>query len=140
MTYGDSWSWFRKSAPAGQRAARRQSTVAETLRASLSIADRAGVERALHREATLLVDGGGRVNAPIQPIRGRQAAAVALCGLLKPTAASTSTIAAVNGSPSIVFREAGKVIAVLALRLHGRKASEVWLVVNPDKLRHWNRA
>lgn len=109
------------------------------MRASLSVADRAGVARVLRREVTLLIDSGGRVDAPTEPLHGRGAAAVALCELLRPGAASTSTMAAVNGSPAIVFREAGEVIAVLALRLRRRKASEVWIVVNPDKLRHWNR-
>ena len=139
MTAGDTSWWCRRSRAAGERGARRQSTIAEAMRASLSVADRAGVARVLRREVTLLIDSGGRVDAPTEPLQGRRAAAVALCELLRLGAASTSTISAVNGSPAIVFREAGEVIAVLALRLRRRKASEVWIVVNPDKLRHWNR-
>ncbi|GAA4355341.1 hypothetical protein [Microbacterium rhizosphaerae] len=116
----------------------REAAVAEAIRDSLGVGDRTRVERMLRRGVTLLVDGGGRVAAPSAPIVGRRAAAGALVELLTPTAASSSTMATVNGAPAIAFHEGARVVAVLALRLRGRRASDVWLVVNPDKLRHWN--
>ena len=43
----------------------------------------------------------------------------------------------VNGRSGIVLRRAGETLAVLVLAVTEAKVAAVWIVLNPDKLRHW---
>jgi RNA polymerase sigma-70 factor (ECF subfamily) len=47
-------------------------------------------------------------------------------------------VEAVNGEPGVVLRVVGGVVAVLSLKVTRSKVSTVWIVLNPDKLRHWS--
>lgn len=86
----------------------------------------------------LLVDSGGRVVAPTTPVRGRAEVSDVLVNLMGPATGWTSTVIDVNGAPAMVFRDGGRVAAVLNLRTPFRRVAELWAVLNPDKLRHWN--
>jgi RNA polymerase sigma-70 factor (ECF subfamily) len=44
----------------------------------------------------------------------------------------------VNALPGIVMRVDGRVVGVISLGLRGRAISAIWVVLNPDKLTHWN--
>ena len=44
------------------------------------------------------------------------------------------TVEAVNGRPGLALRRGGRAVAV---RVSGARAAELWLVLNPVKLRHW---
>lgn len=43
-----------------------------------------------------------------------------------------------NGGPALVGSREGKVVAVVVLAGVVGAATDVWIVANPDKLRHWN--
>ncbi|MFD5756206.1 RNA polymerase subunit sigma-24, partial [Streptomyces sp. NPDC127044] len=43
----------------------------------------------------------------------------------------------VNGAPGVSVRIAGTTIAVVALDIHDGLVTDVWMVVNPDKLHAW---
>jgi RNA polymerase sigma-70 factor (ECF subfamily) len=47
------------------------------------------------------------------------------------------SVEAVNGAPGVVLRRAAGVVAVVSLRVAGTKVAAVWIVLNPDKLGHW---
>jgi len=85
-------------------------------------------------EAVVISDGGGKVAAALTPVRGADAAARCVTDLLPDAAV---TVEAVNGQAGVVLRRAGAVVAVVSLSVAGAKVAAVWIVLNPDKLRHW---
>jgi len=87
---------------------------------------------------SLLVDGGGHVMAPRLPVRGRNEVSGVLVDLLGPASGWSSSIVDVNGAPAVVFYDGGRVAGVLNLRIRACRVSDLWAVLNPDKLRHWN--
>ncbi|MFI0240348.1 hypothetical protein [Streptomyces sp. NPDC016845] len=60
--------------------------------------------------------------------------------LLLPGARTTVDAHAVNGRTGLVVRYGQRVAAVISLDIAGRHVVQVWVVVNPDKLRRWNRS
>ena len=97
------------------------------------------LRRLLAAEVVAITDGGGQVAARLEPVRGQAQVARCLTELLRPELALT--VEAVNGQPGVVLRDTGRasgpVVAVLSLRVTGAKIATVWIVLNPDKLRHW---
>jgi len=49
-----------------------------------------------------------------------------------------ATVTSVNGAPALVVRRGADVVAVVVTALRGRRIATMWVVVNPDKLAHWN--
>lgn len=45
----------------------------------------------------------------------------------------------VNGGPGLVGRLSGRVVAIVLLAGTVGEITDVWIVVNPEKLTHWNR-
>jgi hypothetical protein len=89
----------------------------------------------LTSDAFLVCDGGGKVEAALDPARGADAVARCVTELLSPGAAVS--VEAVNGQAGVVLRRAGSVVAVVSLKVTGTKVAGAWIVLNPDKLRHW---
>ena len=92
----------------------------------------------LSADVTAVVDGGGNVPAPTDPVRGRAAVAELLAGVLSPRSGVTIVEREVNGSPGVVMRADRAVVGALSMRMRRRAISDVWIVLNPDKLHHWN--
>jgi hypothetical protein len=88
-------------------------------------------------EAVVVSDGGGKVAATLQPVRGADAVARCVTDLLSLEPGAALTVQAVNGQAGVVLRRAGDVVAVVSLSVAGAKVAAVWIVLNPDKLRHW---
>ena len=95
----------------------------------------AAIRSLLAAGVTAVSDGGGRVAAELEPVHGPAQVARCLTDLLRPEFALT--VEAVNGQPGVVLRSVDRVVAVLSLKVTGPKVSTVWIVLNPDKLRHW---
>jgi hypothetical protein len=89
----------------------------------------------LAAEVFAITDSGGQVAAELEPVHGPARVARCLTDLLRPEFALT--VEAVNGEPGVVLRETGRVVAVVSLRVTSAKVAAVWIVLNPDKLRHW---
>ncbi|HWM16021.1 MAG TPA: hypothetical protein VNP97_05480 [Microbacterium sp.] len=96
------------------------------------------VRRALRANVTLLVDAGGSIPAPRHPTRGAPAVAAALITVMSAHPDAVLTEHEVNALPGIVMRVGGRVVGVISLGLRGRGISAIWVVLNPDKLTHWN--
>jgi RNA polymerase sigma-70 factor (ECF subfamily) len=92
----------------------------------------------LNDDVVLVVDGGADVPAPRSPLVGRNEVASFLDDAFR-CATLTVKPANVNARPGVVLCHGERVVGVLSFDLRQRKISRGWLVVNPDKLRQWNR-
>jgi hypothetical protein len=94
------------------------------------------IETVLDPGAVAVCDGGGRVPAPTRPVHGAAQVARLLHALLPGTGL---TVESVNGCAALVGRRAGTAMAVIAVGCHDGRATALWVVLNPAKLRGWHR-
>jgi RNA polymerase sigma-70 factor, ECF subfamily len=91
----------------------------------------------LARDAVLWTDGGGKVAAALQPVYGAERIARFLIAIArKAPAGARSRPVRVNGDPGMHTDIASGPAGVLALELAEGEIVGIWIVVNPDKLRH----
>ena len=85
----------------------------------------------------LLTDSGGNVPADTRAARGPDDVAERMCELLncEPTDVREHNV---NGQPALVLRRHGRVMGIVSVGVRGDLVTDLWLVLNPDKLRHWN--
>jgi hypothetical protein len=114
--------------------------VVHRLAAACHTGDVIAIEAALDPDAVAMCDSGGRVPAPIRPVHGAAAVArllhVLLLRVLLP--GTDLTIESVNGSAALVVRRTGMAVAVIAVGCREDRVINLWVVLNPDKLRGWN--
>jgi len=117
-------------------------------------AQRAGVVRAFKRAweakdvhalvgllapgATATGDGGGLVPATLRPVEGAEQVARFFADRL--TTGVTLLERTVNGQPGLVAQRDGVAISVLAFDVADDRITNIWAVLNPDKLRPWTAA
>ncbi|MFD7678562.1 sigma-70 family RNA polymerase sigma factor [Streptomyces sp. NPDC060187] len=94
----------------------------------------------LSDDATAFFDGGGKVRALSRPVHGNDQVARSLLTLLSECPRSALDLRPVNGRTGIVVRYNRRVAAVISLDVADHRAVQVWVVLNPDKLRSWNQA
>lgn len=85
----------------------------------------------------LFVDGGGKVCAPTEPVVGtRQVARF----VLELGAGPEMVVRPghINGQTGLAFHRQGRVVGVLSFLIGRGGISDIWIVLNPDKLRRWN--
>ncbi len=96
--------------------------------------------RLLAEDAVLLSDGGGRVPAALNPIHGREDISRLIVGLsekLKVHAELRTAPGLVNGLPGLLLFDSNGLVQTLALETGpGGLISAIYVVRNPDKLRH----
>ena len=80
-------------------------------------------------EVVAVSDGGGQVAVALDPVRGPGAVARCVTGLTGPDV--TLTVESVNGDPGVVVRNAGRVVAVVSLRVAGAKVTAEYPPMNP---------
>ncbi|MQY34027.1 ECF RNA polymerase sigma factor SigJ [Streptomyces sp. RB17] len=119
---------------------RQQDAVVRTVREACAAEDTDRLTALLAPDATAFFDGGGKVRAQVRPVHGRERVARSLLTLLAPRARTTVDTHSVNGRTGLLVRYDRRVAAVISLDVAGRHAVQVWIVVNPDKLRLWNQA
>ncbi|MEU0603428.1 RNA polymerase subunit sigma [Streptomyces sp. NPDC006393] len=93
----------------------------------------------LRPDATAFFDGGGKVRALIRPVHGSRHVAHSLLTLLGHRPHTTLTPHPVNGRTGLVARYHHQVAAVVSLGITDHHIALVFVVLNPDKLRSWNR-
>ena len=108
------------------------------LRNGCTAGDLGRVRATLHPDATVTIDGGGTVSADPSPARGGASAARLLIRVITDNPAVTVTEHSVNGQAGLVFRHEARVVGVLSVSVRAGTIREIWIVLNPDKLRHWN--
>ncbi|GAA3861648.1 hypothetical protein GCM10022381_02440 [Leifsonia kafniensis] len=117
----------------------RRRSIVLTLLAGCAAHDETEVQSTLHPEVTVLVDDGGTMPDNPSPVRGVERAARLLMRLFAGAPAMTVSEQSVNGHAGLVFRQSHRVIGVLSVNIKADKIVDAWIVLNPDKLHHWNR-
>ena len=92
----------------------------------------------LREDAVALTDGGGRKTAALNPIYGANKVARFFIGVAGKAAGRKSRIepAMINGSVGALLYLDGELDLTLSVSIDGEKIAAVYLVRNPDKLRH----
>ena len=99
--------------------------------------DRTRLEAVLDPHVVMLIDGGGIVPADPRPVRGRVEVATKICAVLLDDPADI-TEREVNGQRGLALVRRGRVTSVVSLRVRRRLVTDLWVVLNPDKLRTWS--
>jgi RNA polymerase sigma-70 factor (ECF subfamily) len=112
--------------------------VAERFFAALA-GDASDIAAVLSEDVVMHGDGGGKAPALARALQGAERVSRTFANWAKQGARVGATMdpAIVNGQPGAVFRSAGgQVISVLMLKVTDGKVSEIFSIVNPDKLQH----
>lgn len=74
-----------------------------------------------------------------RPVHGSRQVALSLVTLLARRPRIALTAQSVNGRTGLVARYGRQVAAVISLDVADHCVVQVWVILNPDKLRSWNR-
>ncbi|MEV7141638.1 sigma factor-like helix-turn-helix DNA-binding protein [Streptomyces tauricus] len=117
----------------------RQDEIADSVRQACADEDADRLGSLLAPDATVFYDGGGRIRALTRPVHGSVQVARSLLTLLAHHPRTTVHTHSVNGRTGLVARYDDQVAAVITLDIAGARVVQVWVMLNPDKLRAWNR-
>jgi len=92
----------------------------------------------LREDAIAITDGGGRKTAALNPIRGADKIIRFLIGVAGKNAAADIRIVPmlINGRAGALVYMNGEIDHTLSMAIDGEKIAAIYLVRNPDKLRH----
>ena len=92
----------------------------------------------LREDAVAITDGGGRKFAALNPITGADKVARFFVGLAGKTAGHDVRIepAVINGAVGALLYLDGELDLTLSMAVDGEKIAAIYIVRNPDKLRH----
>lgn len=108
----------------------------EELAVALAMADEGAIRAVLHPDVVLIIDSGGSDSSVPTPPAGQAAVSSALMALMAP--GTSVALASMNGVPGVIVTRAEEVVAAVSADMRSGLVSTVWVVCNPDKLRHWN--
>ncbi|AKG46689.1 RNA polymerase sigma factor SigJ [Streptomyces xiamenensis] len=109
----------------------------ERFLAAATQGDLDGLMALLATDVQVVGDGGGRGKAPLRVITDAHKAARFLTGIGgRRPAASQVRFVDLNGGPGLLVSSAGAPYAVFQLEVADGLVSRVYLISNPDKLRH----
>lgn len=98
--------------------------------------DVAGIEQHLARDAVLYSDGGGKVKAALRPIYGADKIIRFLRALLRKQPEGLGmAFRSLNGRLALVVSDQAGPVQVFSIRAGERGIEQVYMVLNPDKLR-----
>jgi len=100
--------------------------------------DLSGLMAMFAEDAVMTSDGGGRARAALKPVHGADPIARFIMGVLKKNEGwdAVHTLTEVNGQPAFVTSISGQPIAVMILDIQAGVIQNLFIVVNPDKLRN----
>lgn len=95
----------------------------------------------LSANVVLVADGGDKPGALLQPVHGATPVARVMLHAIRKHGVTEGEIrpASINGLPGFVRFQDGHARAVLAFGIAGGRIEAVFVISNPDKLRHLNR-
>ncbi|WBO69654.1 RNA polymerase sigma factor SigJ [Streptomyces camelliae] len=91
----------------------------------------------LDPDVLAVADGGGIVNATLEPVHGSEQVARTFVDLAGLPGVSILECA-VNGQPGLVVQRDGIALSVLAFAVTDGRIQRIWAVRNPHKLRPWS--
>ncbi len=107
--------------------------------AACASGDLAALIEILDPQVVTVSDGGGRVSAARRPVVGADNVARLLLGILAKAAPGVVIEPReVNGQGGFAVVEEGQVTGVVSLGTSGDRIRNIWIVLNPEKLRAWN--
>jgi len=99
--------------------------------------DADAIGRLLRRTVELTIDSGGSI--PIRNhARGSTDVISLLLNLIATFPRARLARGEINGQPGVIIVSAQQVVGILIPSRLGGRLQHMWVVVNPDKLRHWN--
>ena len=129
-----------RASAAGRVTAEQHRAVVREFRTACETGDQGRLAALLAPDVSAVFDGGGRIRTPEHPVGGAPHVARSLATLLTPSTGLALAEESVNGRAGLVVRCGGRVAAAVTLDLRAHLIINVWLVLNPDKLRGWNRS
>ena len=123
--------------PPGASTAEEHGRVVSAFREACETGDFDALVALLDPDVESRSDGGGKVRAALRPVVGRDKVARLFLGLMRRAPEMELVEEDVNGVPGVAVRIAGTTFAVLAAQVRDGLITDLWLVVNPDKLRAW---
>ncbi len=95
----------------------------------------------MSENVVLVADGGGKAGALLRPLHGAEPVARVMINATRKHGIENADIraATINGLPGFVRFEDGHARAVLAFGIVGGRIQAVFVISNPDKLRHLHR-
>ncbi|MFG2970355.1 MULTISPECIES: sigma factor [unclassified Streptomyces] len=118
---------------------RQHDRIVRAVQQACATTDATHLAALLAPDATAFFDGGGKVRALTRPVHGNQHVAHTLLTLLTPLPHTTLHLRSANGRTAIVVGHNDQVAAVISFDVTDHHVTHVWAVLNPDKLRGWNR-
>lgn len=96
----------------------------------------------LSENVVLVADGGAKPGALLRPLHGAETVARAMLAATRKHGGEEPEIrrATINGLPGLVRFRDGHALAVLAFGIAGGRIAEVFVIGNPEKLRHLHRS
>src|SRR3954463_12270233 len=92
----------------------------------------------LDPDATAVADGGGLAMTFLHPIEGGEQIARAWVEIAHRGPGDITFLErTVNGQPGLVAQQGGVTVTVFAFDVVGGRIKRIWVVRNPEKLRHW---
>jgi RNA polymerase sigma-70 factor (ECF subfamily) len=123
---------FKASPDEGRR-------LADAFHAAIVSGDIERLARTLATDAVLYSDGGGKRPAALNPIVGRDKILRLFAALLRKQDAGgglKARFAEINGLPGFVIADTDGALQTLALDIRQGQIAALYLMANPDKLRH----
>lgn len=112
--------------------------VARAVRQACTAEDAELLASLLAPDVTAFFDGGGKVRALVEPVHGNARVARSMLRLLARRPRTALDTHSVNGRTGLVVRYDRRVAAVISLDIADHQVVQVWVILNPDKLRSWN--
>ncbi|WP_230312781.1 RNA polymerase sigma factor SigJ [Nakamurella alba] len=100
--------------------------------------DLAALVGLLDPHATATSDGGGHVRAALRVVAGADRVARFLLGALGKSDDLVAELENDGAEPQLVIRRGDMVVGVGSFHVVGERVADIWLVLNPEKLRTWN--
>ena len=139
-------SRVRTSRPTGAIPARGRSSSVDPKHTQLLSAfmtaarsgDVAGLTRILASDARVVSDGGGKVVAALNVIEGANRVAAFLVGVVRKgwTDEMTVRVDTINGLPGLIVSGPRGLVQTTAFEMEGDVVKAIYVVRNPDKLKH----
>ncbi|MEU9976325.1 RNA polymerase subunit sigma [Streptomyces sp. NPDC051014] len=118
-------------------AAREHDAVSGALRDACVAQTPEALVALLAPDVSVSFDGGGKVRTRVRSVHGSRQVARSLLTLLAPRPRTTLNTGSVNGRTGLVAHYDREVAAVLTLDVAAPYVVQVWVTLNPDKLRSW---
>ena len=131
----------RDDRPAPARAPDNHARLLQAFGEAVASGDVARLAALLREDAVALTDGGGRKTAARNPIMGAEKIARFFIGIAAKNAGHDMRIepAMINGAAGALLYLDGELDNTMSMAISGDKIAAIYIVRNPDKLRHLPR-